>query len=155
MGLFVLSPAGQHCSPAEDSKDIFCHALCSVLHASGIESKMCACLQEEEEEPESAEEIEAKQTKERAADEKAKGNVAYKARRFDDAIEHYNKAYELNDEDISSVTNKYAGNSLCLAACAQQRPIVHACSKTLKTGACRAVCMTSVSFDGQHAGILL
>ena len=62
--------------------------------------------EEEEAEPESSEDIEAKQRKDQAAEQKAKGNAAYKARQFDEAIKHYDRAYELNDEDISSLTNR-------------------------------------------------
>jgi tetratricopeptide (TPR) repeat protein len=38
--------------------------------------------------------------------EKEAGNAAYKARNFDEAIEHYNKALELQDDDISFLTNR-------------------------------------------------
>lgn len=38
--------------------------------------------------------------------EKEKGNEAYKAKRFDEAIAHYNKALELYDGDISFLTNR-------------------------------------------------
>lgn len=54
----------------------------------------------------SEEEIQEKKHKAEAAEERLKGNSAYKARRFEEALEHYNKAFELNDEDISSVTNR-------------------------------------------------
>ncbi|KAK9807977.1 hypothetical protein WJX73_009842 [Symbiochloris irregularis] len=63
---------------------------------------------EEERVEENSEEIEARQQKERAAEEKTKGNAAYKARRFEEAIGHYDKAYDLNDTDISSITNRAA-----------------------------------------------
>ncbi|KAI9505125.1 Hsp90 cochaperone [Coemansia spiralis] len=43
-----------------------------------------------------------------AADSKAKGNEAYKARRFDDALEHYTKAIESDPTDITFWNNKAA-----------------------------------------------
>ena len=42
----------------------------------------------------------------KAADEaKQLGNTAYKARKFDEAIEHYNKAWELYPKDVTYLTN--------------------------------------------------
>ena len=38
--------------------------------------------------------------------EKEAGNAAYKKRQFDDAIQHYNRALELDDGDISYLTNR-------------------------------------------------
>ena len=46
--------------------------------------------------------------KKQAYEEKDKGNSAYKAKKFDEAIEHYNKALELFDEDVSFMTNRAA-----------------------------------------------
>uniref|UniRef100_A0A7S0RRP4 STI1 domain-containing protein n=1 Tax=Chlamydomonas leiostraca TaxID=1034604 RepID=A0A7S0RRP4_9CHLO len=43
-----------------------------------------------------------------ALKEKEAGNEAYKAKRFDEAITHYNKALELYDGDISFLTNRAA-----------------------------------------------
>jgi tetratricopeptide (TPR) repeat protein len=37
---------------------------------------------------------------------KQEGNAAYSARRFDEAITHYNRALELDDSDISFLTNR-------------------------------------------------
>ncbi len=37
---------------------------------------------------------------------KLEGNAAYSARRFDEAITHYNRALELDDSDISFLTNR-------------------------------------------------
>jgi stress-induced-phosphoprotein 1 len=39
---------------------------------------------------------------------KAEGNELYKARKFDEAIEAYNKALELYDGDVSFLTNRCA-----------------------------------------------
>lgn len=54
----------------------------------------------------------------KAAAQKAKelGNAAYKARKFEDAIKHYDEAISLNDSDISFMTNKWAALliTLCL-----------------------------------------
>ena len=38
--------------------------------------------------------------------EKEAGNAAYKKRQFDEAIQHYNRALELDDSDISYLTNR-------------------------------------------------
>jgi tetratricopeptide (TPR) repeat protein len=42
-----------------------------------------------------------------AAEEKAKGNAAYKAKRFEEALGHYDAALQLDDRDISFLTNKW------------------------------------------------
>lgn len=51
----------------------------------------------------------AKEAKTKAEEEKALGNKAYKSRSFDEAINHYNKAYELH-KDITYLTNKAAAH---------------------------------------------
>uniref|UniRef100_A0A2P2KC06 Uncharacterized protein MANES_02G035100 n=1 Tax=Rhizophora mucronata TaxID=61149 RepID=A0A2P2KC06_RHIMU len=56
----------------------------------------------------SEEEKEAKQRKAEAAKEKELGNTAYKKKEFETAIAHYTKAMELDDEDISYLTNRAA-----------------------------------------------
>ena len=40
--------------------------------------------------------------------EKEAGNAAYKAKRFEEALTHYSKAIELDDTDISFLTNRRA-----------------------------------------------
>ncbi|KAL2348132.1 hypothetical protein Fmac_002132 [Flemingia macrophylla] len=50
----------------------------------------------------------AKQRKAEAQKEKEAGNAAYKKKDFDTAIQHYTKALELDDEDISYLTNRAA-----------------------------------------------
>ncbi|GER28016.1 stress-inducible protein [Striga asiatica] len=66
---------------------------------------------EKEPEPEpmeASEEREKKERKAQALKEKESGNAAYKKKDFDTAIEHYSKAIELDDEDISFITNRAA-----------------------------------------------
>ena len=50
----------------------------------------------------------AQQKKQAAAKEKDLGNAAYKRKAFDEAISHYDRAIELDDQDISFITNKCA-----------------------------------------------
>ncbi|KAK8963974.1 Heat shock protein STI [Platanthera guangdongensis] len=54
------------------------------------------------------EEKQAKQRKAEAQREKEAGNLAYKKKDFEKAISHYTKAVELDDEDISFLTNRAA-----------------------------------------------
>lgn len=54
------------------------------------------------------EEREAAAKKAEALKEKEAGNEAYKKRQFEEAIQHYNKALELYDGDISFLTNRAA-----------------------------------------------
>ena len=61
----------------------------------------------------SEEEREAAAKKEAAAAEKAKGNEAYRAKRFDEALAHYDAAIALFDGDISFATNKCGGGLPC------------------------------------------
>ncbi|KAL6903776.1 hypothetical protein ACP4OV_004589 [Aristida adscensionis] len=67
---------------------------------------------EPEPEPElmeiSEEEKELKERKAAAQKEKEAGNAAYKKKDFETAIQHYTKAMELDDEDISYITNRAA-----------------------------------------------
>ncbi|KAJ1668337.1 Hsp90 cochaperone [Coemansia sp. RSA 1813] len=57
---------------------------------------------------ETEEDREAAAKKAEAAEAKAKGNAAYKARSFDEALEHYSKAIEIDSTDITFWNNKAA-----------------------------------------------
>ncbi|XP_010539811.1 PREDICTED: hsp70-Hsp90 organizing protein 3 [Tarenaya hassleriana] len=59
-------------------------------------------------EPEPMELSEEEERKQKARKEKELGNAAYKKKDFETAIEHYTKATELDDEDISYLTNRAA-----------------------------------------------
>lgn len=64
---------------------------------------------EPEREPEvGAEEKERKERKGKALKEKEMGNAAYKKKDFETAIKHYSAAIEIDDEDISFITNRAA-----------------------------------------------
>lgn len=54
------------------------------------------------------EENESKKRKAEAQKEKEAGNAAYKKKEFETAIQHYSSALELDDEDISFLTNRAA-----------------------------------------------
>jgi stress-induced-phosphoprotein 1 len=54
------------------------------------------------------EEKERKEKKAAAQKEKEAGNAAYKKKDFETAIQHYSKALEFDDEDISYLTNRAA-----------------------------------------------
>ncbi|KAJ7514759.1 hypothetical protein O6H91_23G058200 [Diphasiastrum complanatum] len=56
----------------------------------------------------SEEEKEKRERKAEAVKEKEAGNAAYKKKDFENAIAHYTKAIELDDEDISYITNRAA-----------------------------------------------
>ncbi|XWS38515.1 hypothetical protein CRYUN_Cryun19dG0137900 [Craigia yunnanensis] len=57
---------------------------------------------------ETTEEKAKKEQKEKALKEKEAGNAAYKKKDFEMAVQHYSKAMELDDEDISYITNRAA-----------------------------------------------
>lgn len=64
---------------------------------------------EPEPEPEDEEAIAAKKAKEEADQEKQLGTQAYKKRQFDEAIQHYSKAWEIH-KDITYLTNLSAAH---------------------------------------------
>ncbi|KAL6501597.1 Hsp70-Hsp90 organizing protein 3 [Orobanche gracilis] len=80
--------------------------------ASEAEPKKEEKRPEKEPEPEpmevNNEEKEKKERKLLAQKEKEAGNAAYKKKDFDAAIQHYSKATDLDDEDISFLTNRAA-----------------------------------------------
>eukprot|EP00741_Cyanophora_paradoxa_P008293 tig00001286_g8022.t1 len=71
--------------------------------------------------------------KKEALEEKEKGNAAYKARRFEEALAHYSKAIELDDAEMSFLTNRAA---------------VH--FETGNYEACVADCLTAVDVGRSH-----
>eukprot|EP00887_Chlorella_sp_A99_P005251 scaffold1.g5251.t1 len=95
-------------------------ASASGAHASGTEPMAEEQQQQEEQqapapaaqpkeaEQRSEEEWEAINKKKEAQQEKELGNAAYKAKNFDDALQHYGRALELDDTDISFLTNRAA-----------------------------------------------
>jgi len=54
---------------------------------------------------------------------------AYRARKFDEAIAHYNRAFELNDEDISFLTNRCSTtvHRACVCVCVRVSAYLCAC----------------------------
>jgi len=56
----------------------------------------------------SEEEFERRQRKEGAAAEKEAGTAAYKKKEFEQALEHYSKAFELDGPDVTYLTNRAA-----------------------------------------------
>jgi len=82
--------------------------------SSGEDTEMKEADERKEPEPEmepmelTEEERQKKERKEKALKEKGEGNVAYKKKDFGRAVEHYTKAMELDDEDISYLTNRAA-----------------------------------------------
>ncbi|XP_075522897.1 hsp70-Hsp90 organizing protein 3-like [Primulina tabacum] len=63
---------------------------------------------EPETDPMETQEKEKKEIKAQAQKEKENGNAAYKKKDFETAIQHYSKAIDLDDEDISFLTNRAA-----------------------------------------------
>ena len=68
------------------------------------------------------EDTEIDSSKAEAQKAKERGNAAYKAKNFEEAIKHYDAAIELDDSDISFLTNRYATLVKCsdsLSFCTQ------------------------------------
>ncbi|XP_073287526.1 hsp70-Hsp90 organizing protein 1 [Primulina huaijiensis] len=65
-------------------------------------------MPEPETDPMETQEKEKKEIKAQAQKEKENGNAAYKKKDFETAIQHYSKAINLDDEDISFLTNRAA-----------------------------------------------
>lgn len=82
------------------------------------------------------EEKEKKERKVQAQKEKEAGNAAYKKKEFEKAIDHYTKAIELDDEDISFITNR--------AAVYLETGKVHVC--LLNFGIMMLICFSYFSF---------
>ena len=66
---------------------------------------------------ETDEEKERKAKRSASDKEKDLGNQAYKKRKFDEALEHYNKAFELDATNIPVLTNKASMYSLFRGTC--------------------------------------
>ncbi|RGB40585.1 hypothetical protein C1646_389535 [Rhizophagus diaphanus] len=58
--------------------------------------------------PEPTEKTEEELNKEKSVKEKELGNTAYKKREFEEALKHYDKAWELDPTNASILTNKAA-----------------------------------------------
>ncbi|PKC66223.1 hypothetical protein RhiirA1_187296 [Rhizophagus irregularis] len=56
--------------------------------------------------PEPTEKTEEELNKEKSVKEKELGNTAYKKREFEEALKHYDKAWELDPTNASILTNK-------------------------------------------------
>ncbi|KAG6634257.1 hypothetical protein I3843_12G104800 [Carya illinoinensis] len=76
------------------------------------------------------EEKDAKQRKAQAQTEKELGNAAYKKKDFDTAIAHYTKAMELDDEDVSYITNRAA----TYLEMGQYEECIEDCDKAIERG---------------------
>ncbi|XP_010476198.1 PREDICTED: hsp70-Hsp90 organizing protein 1-like [Camelina sativa] len=89
--------------PGDDSES-------EVLHSYMGQSsrKVPGVKKKREPEPLVTEEKEKKERKERAKKENELGNAAFTKKEFAVAIEHYCKAIEIDDEDISYITNRAA-----------------------------------------------
>jgi stress-induced-phosphoprotein 1 len=70
------------------------------------------------------------QKKRQAEEEKNAGNAAYKKRKFDEAISHYEKAIELVPEEIVYVTNK----ATALFEKKEYEKCIEACEEAVKKG---------------------
>ncbi|KAK9716432.1 hypothetical protein RND81_06G232800 [Saponaria officinalis] len=89
--------------PAEETREVSEEAKAREEAEAKAEEEAVAM-----EEAADEEEKEKKRRKEEAKKEKEIGNAAYKKKEFEKAIEHYSKAFELDDEDISYLTNRAA-----------------------------------------------
>ena len=69
---------------------------------------MCACAADSVNAAAQAHVFTYRERRDCALQEKQKGNEAYKKKDFDTAIQHYDRALELYDKDISFLTNRAA-----------------------------------------------
>jgi len=93
-----------------------------------------------EEESVDEEELASKQRKADAQKEKEAGNAAYKARQFEKAIQHYDRAVELDDSDISFLTNRQAEPSKATLVLQESMPFF----SMPQAGACCPECCHAV-----------
>jgi tetratricopeptide (TPR) repeat protein len=73
-----------------------------------------------EEEPLDEDAKALRERKAQAQKEKDAGNAAYKARQFEQAIQHYHHAIELDDSDISFLTNRQESSPSIPKVCTAQ-----------------------------------
>ncbi|KAI9734242.1 MAG: Hsp90 cochaperone [Cirrosporium novae-zelandiae] len=99
---FANPPGGEASAPTEAKEDT--PMTDAPPPYSKTEEPPKAPEPELEPEPEDEEAIAKRKAKEEADAEKKLGNDSYKKRQFDEAIEHYNKAWELH-QDITYLTN--------------------------------------------------
>jgi stress-induced-phosphoprotein 1 len=97
------SEGSEQPSASSSSKPASTPAPASKATPAAKEEKPVAAAEEPADEPMEVDSDE--QAKKEAGDEKAKGNAAYKSRKFDEAIQHYSKAWELYPKDVAFLTN--------------------------------------------------
>lgn len=103
MGDDLMGGAGADAKKGEAEEDV------PMTDARPKEEPKKAPSPEPEPEPEDEEAAAAKKAKEEADQEKQLGTQAYKKRSFDEAIQHYTKAWEIH-KDITYITNRSAAN---------------------------------------------
>lgn len=110
--LGVLLNVKLRTSPGAEEMEVEPESTSNTSSQPAREEKRSAPEPVPEPEPEpmelTEEEREAKERKQKAVQEKDAGNAAYKKKDFDKAIDHYTKALDLDDQDISYLTNRAA-----------------------------------------------
>ncbi|KAJ3268167.1 Hsp90 cochaperone [Terramyces sp. JEL0728] len=81
-------------------------------------------------EPEPVEEPKEKTARESSDEEKALGNTFYKKREFDQALEHYDAAWELDNTNVAVLTNKAA----VLFEMERFQECIEVCQNAVETG---------------------
>ncbi|KAK5165771.1 Hsp90 cochaperone [Saxophila tyrrhenica] len=118
MGEDFAKGAGADAKGGEDEEDV------PMPDARPKEEPKKAAEPAPEPEPEDEEAAATKKAKEEADKEKQLGTTAYKKRSFDEAIQHYTKAWEIH-KDITYLTNRSAANfekgdyQACIEDCKQ------------------------------------
>lgn len=100
----------EHCWDVEstESRGLFWETQRQRVQAASGASKPAESALKPEPVPEAMDEDSkaAADAKQQAVREKELGNAAYKAKKFDEAIKHYDAAVNLDDTDISFLTNR-------------------------------------------------